>query len=1050
MTASTQTRTSVNIHTISPGVPFLATLVEAILDGRVIEGFRPRDAPLQLSDLTLYLPTRRAVRAATTAFLSAFDGRPVLLPAILPLGAVDEDLMLFEADAGRPDASDLPPAISDVDRWLALAKEVHRWSGEALRNAAGLTDRPMIVPSSPADSLRLAQRLASLIDQVSTEEADWNGLSAAIRGDLSAYWDITGEFLAIATARWPEELEKIGLSDLRHRRDAILRAEADRLTREGAALPVIVAGSNNAAPANAAFLAAVARQRQGAVILPGLDLTMDDVAWDAVGEGDGPAGAGHPQHSLKCLLDRMACARRDVRPLGRAPKPLELRERLVVRALCPARMMDRWSGSDAMEPEDKASALSDVAVIEAHNEREEALAVAVCLRQCVEDGRDAALITPDRDLARRVAAELERWRIRVDDSAGQQLGLTPPGIFARLIAQCALDGMPPVGLLALLKHPLACFGMSAPDARRAARLLERCALRGLMPAPGLEALNRAFRANRTRFERAEAKDPGARKDEAWRALDAADWDFVADFIDRVREALGPLDALRHEGRPRTLRDYLEAHGRCIGEASRDAQGRSSLCGERDAAQVLAAHLQNLREAHHADFTLAPPEYPAFFNSLMSGATVRRRGGDDRRVQILGSLEARLQSFSCVVLGALNEHTWPAVAELDPFLSRPMREAIGLGPPEQRTGLAAHDVAQALGQPKVVLSRSIKTAGAPSIPSRWLQRIEAYAGPELRADMLARGGYFLALARALDAPERPQPCDRPAPCPPVEVRPCRLSVTEIETLIRDPYAIYARHVLRLRPFEELGRQPTPAERGTLIHTILERFIRERPRGPFDGAAHDRLLELGRAAFADLAERPLVKGLWWRRFERAADWFIAWERNSGDARMRHCELSGRLEFPDLGFTLTGRADRIDRLADGSLAIIDYKTGSPPSAKQVATFSPQLPLEAVMAGRGAFEGLAPGAVSSLVYCRLSGGREPGKEQSAVAGGHTGDGSGVESLADKAEANLRELVQRFQEPTRAYLSKARPDEAQRFEGDYDHLARVQEWSLVEEGDAA
>jgi ATP-dependent helicase/nuclease subunit B len=1026
-----------NVFTIPPGVPFLDTLVAALLDGRLIEGFVPRD-PFELADVTLYLPTRRAARAIRDSFLSAV-GRPVLLPRIRALGDLDEDDLALDG----LELAELPPAISVTERQLVLTKLVLGWSGALVRAAAGLPGEELVVPSSPADAARLAAALGSLIDQVGTEPDAWAGLFSGLPADLARYWEITLEFLKIATQAWPQHLAERGLIDPGVRRDRLIRMEAVRLASFGSHAPTVAAGSTGSVPATADLLAAIARLPNGAVVLPGLDQTLDIASFAEIGPSERePAGAGHPQYGLKKLLDTLGLRREAAQPFDLTDKTAISRNRFVSEAMRPAATTERWSETPTLAESEKAEAVAEIAIVEAANEREEALAVAVILRQAIEKpGQVAALVTPDRGLALRVAVELKRWGTEVDDSAGTPLVKTPPGVLAWLVAEVALGGAEVNALLALLKHPLAAFSLPGHETRRAARALERAVLRGPRLRPGLAALRHAVATA------AEVREGGAaaerRSTQAARWLSRADWARATDLAARAEAALQPLERLAG-GRSVGLPELVAAHEAALRAVARDQHGRSELPAE--AGEALTRAFEDLRASADAGPDIAPRGYPGLFAALVERAIVRNRGGLDPRIHILGALEARLQAFDMVVLGGLNEGTWPGQTRLDPLLSRPMRAALALEPQERRIGLAAHDFAQALGHPVVWLTRADRENGEPRVASRWLQRLTAYAGTDLAAAMRARGDIILDLARRLDRPARLDPPRRPRPSPRPELRPRRLSVTEIETLIRDPYAVYARHVLKLRPFEPLAKPPDAAERGTLIHDVLEQFVRERPRGPFDAEARTRLLVIGSEAFAAFEEFPEIATLWWPRFERIARWFVGVEAGREDVVERLVEGKGSLALTE-DLELSTRADRLDRLADGRLSIVDYKTGTPPSADEVLSLSPQLPLEALIARAGGFENVAAAEIAGLQYYRLSGRGEGGEVASRGERPASGRKPAVtlpEALA-ATERRLAELVAYFARREAEYLSRKIPRAGRVFAGDYDHLARIAEWSVAE-----
>jgi ATP-dependent helicase/nuclease subunit B len=540
-----------------------------------------------------------------------------------------------------------------------------------------------------------------------------------------------------------------------------------------------------------------------------------------------------------------------------------------------------------------------------------------------------------------------------------------------------------------------------------------------------------------------------RASEAARTLSPWDWAAAGDIAERVATALAPLERLGEADGHVALPALVEAHCAALLAAAGDRRGGAAALFADEAGEALSLALEELKTNAAAGPDLLPRDYPGLFAALIERSLVRRRGGLDPRIHIWGTLEARLQSVDVIVLGGLNEGVWPGQTRLDPLLSRAMRGALALEPPEQRIGLSAHDFAEALGQAEVWLTRAERVDGEPRVASRWLQRLTAYAGERLAGAMRERGGKMLAIARHLDQPTEIGRAERPHPSPPPELRPRKLSATRIETLIRDPYAIYAREVLRLRPIEPLGKLPDAADRGTLIHAVLENFVRERPSGPFDAAAEERLLAIGRAEFARHADFPEVIALWWPRFERIARWFVRVEAARADVAERHVEGTGRLDVtPD--FVLTARADRIDRLTDGNLAVIDYKTGGPPSPDEVLSLSPQLLLEALIARRGGFEGIAAAEPVQIAYYQLSGRGEGGivhARGTRAAKSGKPDVTLPQALAATGE-RLEALVAHFARPEAEYPSRKIPKRGRVFVGDYDHLARVAEWTVSEEED--
>jgi ATP-dependent helicase/nuclease subunit B len=1054
------------VFTIPASVPFLPTLIRALMDGTLVPGFAPaheRD-PLALASATIYLPTRRACRLARDMFLEVSGLEAAILPRIVPIGDVDEDEILFDQAAGGagaaldlPEALELPQALGGLERRLLLGQLVLAWAARLTPQHAG--EAPLIA-NHPATALALADDLGRLIDDMTTRGVSWERLDDLVPDHLDKYWQLTLEFLKIARTAWPAMLAERGMIETALRRDALIKAEAARLLRNPG--PVIAAGSTGSIPATAALMAAVAQLPGGAVVLPGLDTDLDAETWrliavpslpsPASGGGSkwgpsspgGPGFAapvvGHPQFALHALLTRLGIGRDEV--LRLAPPAGYGREPLASEAFRPAAATDQWrarTGASDFVAHAQA-ALEGLAVVEAANAEEEALAIALALRETLEQtDQTAALVTPDRALARRVLAALARWNVAVDDSGGDPLADTPAGLFARLAAQATIEGLAPVGLLALLKHPLT--RLRAPEGahRHAIAVLERAILRGPRPRPGSAGLGRALTARGVEFaklkrgERSDLHRSDPRADLSDRDLADAN-----ELIARLAAALAPLEGI---GRgPFSFGALAARHRDIIAELSHDGDIPAAFAGADGKAlgQVfddIAAGLPN------ADLAIPPGDYPDVLVAAIADRVVRRPGLPAVRMRILGLLEARLTCSDRVVLGGLNEGTWPPQPRSDAWLSRPMRLELGLDLPERRIGLTAHDFAQMLGAREVILTRAAKLAGAPTVASRFVQRLAAVAGPRWQT-ALDHGEKYLAWARTLDRPDAaPRPTPRPVPRPPVAARPARLSVTEIEHWLRDPYTIYAKHILRLFPLDPIDTAPGAADRGTVIHGAIGDFTQAYAKQLPDDAL-EKLLALGRQHFAPLDEFPEARAFWWPRYERIARWFAAWElkRRAGVAQVL-AEINGKIEIP-LGtrsLHLTARADRIERRTDGQYVILDYKTGQVPSGRQAMSgLSPQLTLEGAILRAGAFPDIPHGAsLAALIYVSLKGGDPGGEEKPLDLKDSTPD-----QEADRALQKLAEVARRFEDPATPYRSRERPMFRGRAYGDYDHLARVKEWS--------
>ncbi len=976
-----------NLFTIPPHGAFLDALAADWLH-------RAGGDPVAAADGLILLPTRRAARALADAFLHAADGRPLLLPRIAAIGALDE------APLALAGALTLPPAVPAPVRLAQLTRLVMALDGR------------FGAPVNADQAWPLAAELAALMDEADRSEVDLAAvLPGLAEGDYASHWGITLEFLRIVTAAWPNWLAENGLMNPAARQVALLRAQAAAWEREPPASPVLAAGSTGGIPAVARLLGVVARLPNGRVVLPGLDMDMPQAAWDALEDS-------HPQCALRRLLTRLGATRGDVDPMPASEPAPAARAALLNSALLPAGALASWRTAGPVAP-DGMHRLAPA------DQQEEAVAIALVLRGALEQpNRRAALVTPDRDLAGRVAVELGRFGVVADDSAGERLADTPPAVFLRLLAATVAEALRPVPLLALLKHPLAAAGLTPARCRAAARQLETAALRGPAPPPGLAGIAGRIASDRLR-----------------------------EFLDRVGACLASVLAVAKAGDAApadALRALIEAAEALAAAPEQD--GSIRLWAGED-GQALAALLGELLPALAVLPAQPVATLPGLLDAALAGAVVRSRralrgrgGVEHPRIFILGLLEARLQRADLIVLGGLAEGVWPAAADPGPWMSRPMRAAAELPSPEEAVGLAAHDwLMAACSAPEVVLSCPLRRDGAPAVPARWLQRLDAMllgAGCALPEHPAAQW------ARALDQPNAPPPRrPPPAPRPALAHRPRTLRVTEIETWLRDPYAIYARRVLDLRALPVLEEAADASDYGLVVHEAVHQFLRETGTA-FPPDAERRLVAATDAALDAQGLRPALAAWWRPRLRRIAAWVATAERDRrAGAGLSHIasERDGVWLAPVTpDFTLRGRADRIERRFDGGIAILDYKTGTPPSETQVeAGLAPQLLLEAAMAADGAFGPEMAGRACELTYWHLTGGFVPGKVISLFGQ----DADGIADQVDTARAKLSALVAAFDDPAHPYLSQPHPGQAPRF-SDYTQLARVAEWAALEEGE--
>ncbi len=942
-------------------------------------GLRDRFAghpPEGLARAHIYVNTRRMQRRLR---LILAELEPLLLPKIR-----------LVTDLGQDPTLDIPAAISPLRRRLELAQLVleliHR--------------QPDLAPRSAA--FALADSLAALMDEMQGEGVGPDALAQLDVSGLSAHWERSRQFLSIVDRYFGPEAPD---SEARQRR--AVEEIAKRWAIAPPAHPVIVAGSTGSRGATALFMKAVAGLPQGAVILPGFNADMPADIWARLlGDEHTPPAEDHPQYRFAHLAETLDLTPKDIPPWTMSKPPNPARNRLISLALRPAPATDQWMEEGPRLP-DLPGATAAMTLIEAPDPRAEAVAIALCLRQAAETGQKAALITPDRTLTRRVTATLDQWRIEPDDSAGRPLALSPPGRFLLQIAALTQRKMTSEGLLALLKHPLTHTGGGRGDHLRHTRDLELYLRRNGPPYPAPSDLT------------------------AW-ATERSDRDVWASWL------AGQLAQLAETG-PRALSDHVAQHLRLAEALATGSGGGESELWKAKAGEEARAAMDDLaRDAPHGG-EMGAADYLALLRTLFNAREVRDPVRPHPDIMIWGTLEARVQGADLVILAGLNDGIWPQLPPPDPWMNRKMRLDAGLLLPERRIGLSAHDFQQAIAAREVILTRSLRDAEAETVPSRWLNRLTTLlkgVAPANLDEMRKRGADWLAMGAALEDPgPRQPPAPRPAPQPPVAARPKALSVTEIQTLIRDPYAIYARHILGLRPLDPLRRTPDARLRGTALHAVMERFMRDIwPQNPDDpeAAFHDLATDI----LAREAPWPAARAAWAARLARVAPWYLATEAQRAAIQTPVLlEAKGALPVGETGLTLRGKADRIDLAQDDRAIIYDYKTGAPPSAKEQEVFDKQLVLLAALAERGAFEGLGPTEVAQIAHIALN-----ATPEVAAQPLEAGD-------VDAAWADLARLIGAYSARARGYTARraARREQGREAGGDYDHLARYGEWDAGE-----
>ena len=932
---------------------------------------RYKDNPLALADVLIFLPNRRACRSLAEAFVRLKGLSPTLLPQMRPIGDIKEDELLLSGESSAETFAHLPPVIDPQERLMLFIKLI--------------ISRPQdfgLEKISLSQACFLAQELGSLIDSADLQELSWDNLNHLVPEEYASHWQETLKFLGIITKYWPAILEERGVIDAGKRKNLLIKTQTNLWKQTPPEAHIIVAGSTAVSPTMKAFIKTVLSLPKGEVYLAGLDKILDEKSWELIDET-------HPQFELKQLLDFLKITREEIPNLC-APKNIE-REKFISEILRPASCSDQWR---SLKGKMASDAFEGIKIIEAKDSRLEALSIAVLIRKALETPeKTIALVTPDRTLARRTTEELHRWQIEIDDSAGIPLAQTLWGIFMRELISATMPQAAKADILAFLKNKLFAFKLPTGKAKKLAERLDKLVWRQHLTDKEAETFLQEFLQKICKFQ----------------AL------FNCPEVS-LEELIKQHIALAEE---------LSTTDICSGE---------QVLWQNEDGQTGAEFLANVLAKAPILGRICPTDYASLFEALMSSIMVHSSKASHPRIKILGPMEARLNHYDEIILGGFNEGTWPLLPSADPWMSRPMKKDFGFDLPERQIGVLGLDFANLLGAEKIYLTRAQTTSGTPSLKSRWHMRMETVlAALGISPDSLIEKDIPL-WAEELDTPQKFITIEAPAPTPPIEARPRRLSASAVEKLMRDPYSIFAEYILKLKPLDDLDQPSLPADFGNIVHKVLEEFNQKYSQTLPENAEELLLLE-GIRALESAKIEPEKKVFWKPKLEEMLRWIVAEEKNYRQTVKKvHNEIWGQFFIEDAPagrFEIFAKADRVDELIDGSINIIDYKTGQARRVSEIEKgYAPQLPIEGLIAEKGGFNSVEKAPVSTLMYWKL------GKEVISVDTQKT-------KILEQTEEHLKKLINLFDFVSTGYLSRPNPKHLPEY-SDYEHLARVKEWSVL------
>ncbi len=945
---------------------FVEVLAEKLLDDY-------KDDKLALAKAVVLLPNRRACRSLAEAFVRKQGLSPTILPQMRAIGDVNEDELLLSGKGAAEGIVDLPPVIEPVERMLLFTKMIEKRYEEFGLEKISLSQ-----------ACGLAKELGALIDSAEMYGLDWKRLENLVPEEYAAHWQDTLKFLKIVTNFWPDILKERGVVDAAKRRNALIEKQSEMWQKQKPETKIIVAGCTAVSPAMKNLVKTVSELPNGEIWFAGLDLYLEEDDWKKIDET-------HPQYELKQLIDFLGLEREKISCVV-APKN-EKRELFICEVMRPAQTTDKWLKVSKLLDE---KAIEGVCLAEFDDQRKEAAAIALMIRRALEKKENTiALVTPDRNLARKVASDLQRWNIEADDSAGIPLAQTNWGVFMRLAVKAFLTENDRNSLLALMKNDFFSLGLEKSLVYQIVQKIDK------------------------KLWRKEESDEDAEK-----------------FLQKLESCSNGLVSALQKKRKNFV-SLLKEHislAETLAETP-DVKGEEVLwVGE--AGETGAAFLSELMDNADVLGEIETKDYLSLFESLMLGVVVRKKHDAHKRIKILGPMESRLNQFDEIILGGFNEGVWPNSPVADPWMSRPMKKDFGFELPEKQIGVLGLDFANLLGAKKVCLTRAKKNDSAPTVKSRWWMRMETVV--KAMGNKFEKDCDFEKIIAEIERPEKDDKIEAPCPRPPLKYRPRKFSASSFEKLLRDPYGVYAEYILKLKPLECLEKEEDARDFGNVIHEVLEKFGKKYDRECPENV-EEILKEMGETALEKKCFSNEKKVFWKPRMQKIFSWVAKQETEyrQNIAKVNN-EVWGRIVLD--GFVggkveLFAKADRIDETKDGKVNIVDFKTGSARTQTEVKKgYAPQLPIEGIIAREGGFDGVKKADVESLMYWKLA------NKTVKI----TGD---INNLLDETLSNVRRVVDEFDNEKNGYLSRPNPKALPEY-SDYEHLARVKEWSVKESGD--
>ncbi len=987
-------------------IPAIESFADNLVDGLILNFPKPE----QLAKIDLYLPSRRAISAVQAAFLNHYQQGAILLPRMFAVGEPEEDIFI---DSGV-DSLDLAEAINGFERQCLIAAQIQYFpiGGQLM---------------SPAPAMRLSASLCSLIDQMQRAGTSLSSIKDILPEELSAHWQDILKFLTILFEYWPAILSEKGKIDPVERQQILLNRQLDLWRENPPDTPVILAGSNGTLPMTRAFMKVISQLPIGAVIFPGLDLEIAEIDWRAIEQDQ-----VHPLHQIALSMIELDLPLSHVNYWHKTTlmgeQQARSRQILLREVMRPASRTSHWRALAVDQAELSPASLEGLKIMSVDDTFQEAELIAGLMRETLQTThKTAMLITPDRVLARKVQAALMRWKIKIDDSAGTSLALSEPARFLLLLAQTVQEDASPHALRALFKHPFSTAGLKRAEFTRLASQFEEKILRGTLPEKSWNSWGRLVQTQ------GELKD-------FWENHLLLAFSPLRDAFKAINPSLDSLArALMETAEMMSALSEVATASEKDADTEQHAYIYSNIAGE-----TLLELLSNMIR-FGSSYSIAASAFANTLSVLCQNEVVRTPYDQHPRLKILGTIEARMQTADRIILGGLNEGIWPPYSEKDMWINNASRTQLGLPDRQWRIALSAHDFMMAVASKEVMITRSVVHDGSPSEPSRWLARLDAVVSATGLFDYLDnRLPDWMKAVTLRKIPLRVCPITRPEPKPAIMHRPNKITATDFDQWITDPYGFYVKRILKIRKNAPIDETPAAALRGSIIHDVIALFLKKYPSGKLPEVAALELQNILENQLSQWSKIAFINLFWRQKLTMVLSWFLDEElrRRSDDFQVLS-EQDGKLEI-QIGkrvILLTARADRIEWSNSDECQIIDYKSGAPPSKQMViAGRAVQLLVEAVIASKGGYKNakILPSHLQ-LHYWHLKGrATDP-----AIINNVTPDDFNSEAIYDL----IVTLLTQFENSNQPYLSEPNAADRPRF-SDVRHLARIKEWRPYEAND--